>query len=329
MIVPGKIYKIRSALTVSVFTTGILTILWFHLENGILVIDRFFQGFGWIQILVAAIYSFVIAYHLMDIQKTALWRKYIWITFTIVFFLQFVLGLLIDGRFLMTGDIHLPVPMVILGGAIYRFEIGFMPILFISTMILTGPAWCSYLCYFGAVDNLAALAKGIRTKPIKPLWAYRYSMLLIVIIGAILLRITGCPSKIAGISAILFGIIGTGIMAVISTKRKKMVHCIAYCPIGILTSFLKYLSPFRIKIANTCTSCMACSLHCKYDALNLHNIKNRKPGITCTYCGDCLASCHVSSIHYTFLKLNPTNAYTLYISLVVVVQSVFLNIARI
>ncbi len=329
MIVPGKIYKIRSAAIVSIITSLILTILWRNLEIDILVTDRFFHGYGWIQIVVTAVYSFIVMYHLLDTKKISLWRKYIWITFTIVFFLQFTLGLLVDNRFLMTGDIHIPVPMVILGGVIYRLKIGFMPILFISTIILTGPAWCSYLCYFGAIDNMAASGKRIRNKPIKALWAYRYSILLFVIVCAMLLRIIGCPPKISGILAVLFGIAGFGIISIVSRKRKKMVHCIAYCPISTLTSLLKYLSPFRMKIADTCTTCMACSVHCKYDALNLHDIQKGKPGITCTFCGDCLASCHESSIHYTFLKLNPLNAYMVYISFVVVIQSVFLSIARI
>jgi ferredoxin-type protein NapH len=50
-------------------------------------------------------------------------------------------------------------PMMILGGPIYRGQLSVMTILFLSTVILTGPAWCSQLCYFGAFDNLAPGAK--------------------------------------------------------------------------------------------------------------------------------------------------------------------------
>ena len=53
----------------------------------------------------------------------------------------------------MTGKLHLPVPMMILAGPIYRGHTSVMSILFLSTLILSGPAWCSHLCYFGAIDN--------------------------------------------------------------------------------------------------------------------------------------------------------------------------------
>lgn len=49
--------------------------------------------------------------------------------------------------------------MMILAGPIYRGHISVMTILFLSTVVLSGPAWCSHLCYFGAIDNLAASGK--------------------------------------------------------------------------------------------------------------------------------------------------------------------------
>ena len=72
------------------------------------------------------------------------------------FFGQLALGIFADPIFLMTGKLHLPIPAVILAGPLYRFEGLFMPILFISTLLLSGPAWCSQLCYFGAFDAWSA-----------------------------------------------------------------------------------------------------------------------------------------------------------------------------
>ena len=72
---------------------------------------------------------------------------------------QLALGIFADPIFLMTGKLHLPIPAVILAGPLYRFEGLFMPILFISTLLLSGPAWCSQLCYFGAFDAWSARGK--------------------------------------------------------------------------------------------------------------------------------------------------------------------------
>jgi hypothetical protein len=40
----------------------------------------------------------------------------------------------------MSGKLHLPVPMMILAGPIYRGHLSVMSILFVSTVVLSGPA---------------------------------------------------------------------------------------------------------------------------------------------------------------------------------------------
>ncbi len=55
----------------------------------------------------------------------------------------------------------------------------------------------------------------------------------------------------------------------------------------------------------------------QYNALNLENIKSRKPGITCTYCGECLTACHEKAIRYHFLGLNRDAARKLYLVLTI------------
>ena len=76
-----------------------------------------------------------------------------------MFFAQFVFGVAGVERLLMTGQLHVPVPAVVVAGPLYRGEGLFMPILFAATLLLVGPAWCSYLCYVGSWDGLAATAR--------------------------------------------------------------------------------------------------------------------------------------------------------------------------
>jgi len=72
-----------------------------------------------------------------------------------------ITGLLGAERLLMTGKLHLPVPALVLAGPLYRGEGFFMLILivFLVTVMFVGPAWCSWLCYVGAWDNLAASSR--------------------------------------------------------------------------------------------------------------------------------------------------------------------------
>ena len=157
----------------------------------------------------------------------------------------------------------------------------------------------------------------------------RYSVFFLVIAGAIALRLSGANGWTATVAGLIVGIIGLGIMLILSRRKKKMIHCSSYCPIGTLVSFMKYLSPFRVKLNTDCTHCMACLKSCKYDALHKENIEKGKIGYTCTYCGDCLSACKHGGLEYRFFRLRPATAERLWIIITVVLHTCFLMIARI
>jgi polyferredoxin len=298
-------------------------------ENPMLLAERFFPGGGWIEVLIIASYASLVVWYMQDPQKSSAWRRYTWFAFSIVFFLQLILGLLISDQFLMSGKLHLPVPMMILAGPIYRGHLSVMTILFLSTVVLTGPAWCSHLCYFGALDNLAA--KGRSGKgPVRNKWALKTTGIILVVLAAIVFRIAGIPVPVATLFAGAFGVLGLGIILGISSRQGRMVHCTVYCPIGTVVNALRFVNPFRLRIdTNSCTDCLACTRSCNYDALNHADIKARKAGLTCTLCGDCLSSCHTDSLHYRFLNLSPGAARNLYLVLTVSLHAATLALARI
>lgn len=347
-------------------------------EQPILIAERFWSGAGWIQIAVIAFYGTLLAYKMQDPQKAPRWRRLSWTLFTVVFFGQLALGLLGAEQFLMSGKLHLPIPMMILGGPVYRMQLSFMSFLFLSTLVLTGPAWCSHLCYFGALDQLAsdaaasnnkATTRNIKSKaasnnktgaasnnktsadcdekvwtaPAKPAQRtkrarffalvykkqVRWSIVLLVIVSALALRWLNVPVLYATLGAVAFGLAGLAVMLFLSRKYSKMIHCSLYCPIGTLVSLGKKINPFRMTISPDCTLCMKCSLVCPYYALNLEDIKNKKPGSGCTYCGDCLSVCDAQAIHYRFFGLSPKHARQLYLLLTISMHCLFLALAKI
>lgn len=319
--------KFGLAITVFISVFIILSIIQLKVENPMILLERFVKGGGWIELFVISLYAAYVTHKMQDQKNVAVWRRNIWLLFSIVFFGQFILGLIGFEDFLMTGKLHLPVPAMILAGPIFRFKITFMPILFLSTIILSGPAWCSQLCYFGALDNIAAKGK-TKTKRVKNKLALKFTILIIVIAGTLLLKIFNISSLYAAIGGGMFGIIGIAIIIFISKRIGKMVHCIYYCPVGTVINYLRFINPFRMYIDTNCTTCMKCTSFCKYDALNLNDIQNLKPGITCTLCGDCLSSCHVNSIKYKFFKLNPETARKLYLGVTISLHAIFLALAR-
>jgi ferredoxin-type protein NapH len=320
----------RYKLSILVFflTFIILIFVQVKVERPMILAERFMRGAGWLEIFFISCWGAFIVYKMQDPVNVPKWRKITWTTFSIVFFTQLIIGLCGFDKFLMTGRLHLPIPMMIIAGPIYRGQLSVMTILFLSTVVLTGPAWCSQLCYFGAFDNLASGGKTSK-EILEYKGAIKSTVLILVITVAIILRWMKADILVSTLIAVAFGIGGILVMILVSLKRKKMVHCVMYCPVGTIVNVFKHVNPFRIYIDNSCTLCMNCTKFCKYDALNTNDIKNLKPSITCTLCGDCLAGCHHSSIKYKFLNMKSEHARNLYLVLTISLHAACLALARI
>jgi ferredoxin-type protein NapH len=319
---------LRLPVIVFILTFVLLAFVQVKLERPMILAERFLRGGGWIEIILISCYGAFVAYKMQDPMNVPRWRKITWTIFSVLFFTQLLIGLSGFDKFLMTGKLHLPVPMMILAGPIYRGQLSVMTILFLSTIIITGPAWCSQLCYFGAFDNL--MSGGKTSKEIlKHKGAIKTTVVVLVISMALLLRWLNVSLIVSTLIAAGFGVTGILIMILISLKRKKMVHCVMYCPIGSVVNILKHVNPFRMYIDQSCTMCMNCTKFCKYDALNIQDIKNARPSLTCTLCGDCLAGCHHNSIKYKFLRIKPEHARNLWLILTISLHAACIAMARI
>mgnify|MGYP000865019205 FL=1 len=323
----GFIQTYKQSLIAFAFILFLLIPVHMVIERPMLLMERFLPGWGWIEILLLGFYGAFVTHKMIHAHNTAKWRLRIWTLFSFVFFGQLLLGLFGMEQFLMTGQLHFPIPAMIVAGPIYRFQIGFMPILFLSTIVLSGPAWCSQLCYFGAIDGL--LASNGRPSIIKNKHFIRLSIFFAVLLGALFFRLFQLNESwviwiIAG-----FGIIGLSVILFMSRRKGAMVHCTSYCPVGVAVSYLKFVNPFRLEIGNECTFCQKCVRDCRYDALSMEDLKSGKPGISCTYCGDCISACSSSQIRYKLFRFKPQTARMIWIVMTVVLHTVFLGLARI
>jgi polyferredoxin len=293
----------------------------------VLLLERFVPGSGLIEVALLSLYAAWITRVYLKARSTARLRTRIWLLFSAVFFLQFGLGLAGVEHCLMTGKLHLPIPALILAGPIYRGGGFFMPILFVSTVLLVGAAWCSHLCYIGSWDNALARRGRVRDNP--PWWkSARGGILAAVILGALIFRWMGFTGGAAAAKALSYGFTGVVVMFLFSRRRGTMVHCTVYCPIGLLADWIGRLNPFRIKFDPACDDCGACNRSCRYNALADPDIRKRKPGISCTLCGDCLSSCPKSALRYAFFGLAPESARTVFVVTALTLHAVFLGVAR-
>lgn len=317
--------------TVTFFLTFItlLYVLIAFFDKNPLLLDHFLPAGGALEAFWLAIYAGFIADFMQNPLVSQYLRRKIWLFFSLAFFLQLILGLFGFSDFLMTGTLRLPVPMLIAAGPVFRNAGFYMLILFAATTILVGPAWCSFLCYFGALDNLAACKK--KTPGSMPKWrtTMQLGILLAVLIVALALRYLGISPIYAAYLAGAFGIGGIAVIWFWSRKTGVMTHCTAYCPIGSLATLLGKLSPFRIRIDDDCDNCGSCTPLCRYDALSTSDIERKKPGLSCTLCGDCVSACEKESIDFSFPMLSPKRARTIFIVIVISLHAIFLGLVRI
>lgn len=319
-----------------ILTAGALSAIQLAVTRPMLLAERFIPGAGWVEAAALASWAALVAGKMLDPRQSGRWRRRAWTLFSAVFFAQLLLGLAGIEECLMTGELHLPVPALILAGPIWRGGEGlFMPILFLSTVVLVGPAWCSHLCYIGAWDSAAAVRGIGRTgKRPRPGWRHRRiaqaGVAAAVIATAIILRVAGAPPPLALALAATFGITGVVIMLAASRRSGRMDHCTTFCPVGLVATTLgRVLSPFSMRIAPGCTHCDACTVACRYDALRPEHIRSGRPGPACTLCGDCVRTCRGRFVEYHLPGLGAAASRPVFLVLIASLHAVFLGVARI
>jgi ferredoxin len=302
----------------------------------VLLADRFWPGAGWVEMVLLGLYAAWLAGVILDPARHKRLRPRLWALFSAVFFGQLLLGLVGFPDFLMTGRLHLPIPALIAAGPLFRGGGLFMPILFVSTVVLVGPAWCSHLCYIGAWDDQCSRLGPKRTRPLSRRWAIggRLVALILTCGAALLLHSLAVPAATAAVLAAGFGIAGLGVMLFVSRYLGVMAHCTAFCPIGLLGNILGRLTPWRVAITlSTCTQCGTCARVCRYSALTPAEIEVGAPGLPCTLCGDCIGACPHDSMAYRligpFRNVSPGSARAVLAVLLAVLMALFLGVARI
>ena len=316
------------ALAAGLLAAVLLSVVQVVVDPPLLLAERFIPGAGWVEIAVLSAYA---AWLTAALQRPGAWarlRPRVWLLFSAIFFGQLILGLAGIEECLMSGKLHLPIPAMVAAGPVYRGEGFFMPILFLSTLVLVGPAWCSWLCYIGAWDNVLAQRHKLK-KPWSPRRreALRLGFLVLTVGGAWLLSRLGVGVTIAALLAGTFGLAGVGLMLAVSKRQGWMAHCTAFCPLGWLAVRLGRLSPFRLQLKSSCESCAVCRPVCRYGALDIEAWRANKVHISCTLCGDCLETC--GAIQLKFPGLSPVGSRRLLSVLVVALHAATIGVARI
>jgi ferredoxin len=296
----------------------------------ILLMDRFLPGLGMLQVFCMACLAQLATSPMLDPARSRSLRPKIWGLFSLIFFGQLALGLAGIEEMLMTGKLHFPIPALIIGGPVYRGGGFFMLILFTSTVLLVGPAWCSRLCYVGAWDDFASRKRKPLPGTLTPLLYWGRAGILLLVVGvAYRLRVSGAEVSTAIVLASVFGLLSLTVMLVVSRRLGFMAHCTALCPMGLVANLLGKVSPWRLRIHKDCTQCGACARVCRYDALQPQDLERGRPGLSCSLCGDCVSACPHSHMGISFPGLSQEKAWRVFTVLTLSLWAVFVAVARI
>jgi polyferredoxin len=158
---------------------------------------------------------------------------------------------------------------------------------------------------------------------------FRMFFLIFVLLESIVLRLAGASIALAISQGLILGVIGVVIIFTLSHQKGIMVHCSAYCPLGLVSNITGRISLFRIKINDDCIECMNYLPACRYNALFEDDIKRRKPGYSCTLCGDCVQECESAAIEYNLYGLSANTSRLTFLFIVIVFHACFIALARI
>ena len=271
---------------------------------------------------------------LLNPQASPRRRRLMWTVFASVFFLQFLLGVTVASSLLMTGRLHVPVPFMMISGPVYRGEGIFMLALFSVSVLLAGSAWCSHLCYFGVWDCLSAASSRRKGRPVKGgkgLRDWRWAALAAAVGTPLLLSLWGLPVEYALAVALAAAFLAP-LAWRMSAAGGVREYCSRFCPMGLAAGLLGRLSPWRMRVKETCTGCMQCAAACRDLAISREGgacLISRR----CTLCRDCISRCSHGALGLgmagPFSSVPSARADMYFVTLVSVMHVVFLATARV
>ena len=155
-------------------------------------------------------------------------------------------------------------------------------------------------------------------------------MLAVGIGAAFLLKHIGMSIGTAVSLACAYAFLSLLVMAAFSRRYGGMMHCAAFCPMGLVVSWLGRLSPWRLRVdSSSCDSCGACEKVCRWRAITPESRAKGKVLLRCTLCRDCIGICHKNAISLRCAGLAPQVSEQLFVGVLASLHAIFLACAMV
>ena len=310
---------------------------------------------------VVIVFMTTLFFLMMRTGKTYRWRRIFFVALGFLFPVGFIAALIalrgtmsIPIERMVSGDTpfcYMVTPMLVIPAALTRtiifpgsilptasnpHSIAVMIGLWLAVTLVVGKAWCSYVCFFGGIEEgFAAIPKHMKIRKLDPrLRLVPWALLVVVVVMSAALfepvycmwlcpfkAVTEYPAVHSAETAIQMGIFITlfaGLVVVLPLLTKKRTQCAYFCPFGAFQSLFNKTSLFEIRIdRKKCVDCTLCRTACPTMALSAESIKEGKTLLNCMKCGACVDSCKkdaaVWHLKGTKVALKPERARLLFL----------------
>jgi len=295
----------------------------------------------------ARLFAFVVAFVFINgifflmirTGKTDRLRSILFVTYAVCFIISFI-SHLIEARGSMavsqanmieglTPFCHIVIPMTIIPAALTKTIIfpgtiigGFASIasmfaLWIGASLALGRGFCSWVCFFGGLDEgFSRIFKKARIKNINLKFTYLpYAVLLVVVLAAAMTLSPVycewlCPFKTVTefaeitsvkilIQTIIFVSLFIVLVMVLPALTKRRTQCSLFCPFGAFQSLTNKINVFDVRVdPDRCIKCKKCISTCPTFSINEETIARGKTGMTCMKCGKCIDACTQKALFY-------------------------------
>jgi ferredoxin-type protein NapH len=198
-------------------------------------------------------------------------------------------------------------------------------ILWIFVILINGGGFCSYVCFFGGIDDsLSRILKKplIKIPPSVRIREFQFAALIFFIFISFLYSQPVfcqwvCPLKLSDsiinpnsrtfiFQTALFISAGLVFLIILPVLTKKRCFCSMICPFGALPPLVNKIIPYKITVDNSsCSSCGKCMNVCPSFAINREG-KEIKTTRFCTLCMRCASACPTKSIRPTLYNKKKT-----------------------
>lgn len=270
--------------------------------------------------------------------RTYKYRSIFFITYSLCFVLAFITNLVeIRGTMqysaatFLDGDTpfcHLVIPMILIPAAINQTiifpgslfssfaSISTMLVLWLGITLAVGRGWCSWVCFYGGMDDgFSRLCQKPRISIAQKWTLLPHAILLVIVLtSAATLSPTYCewlcPFKAVTefsvinsfttlIQTIIFVLLFLGLVIVLPILTGRRTQCSLFCPFASFQTFFNKINVFAIRIdREKCINCQKCLTNCPTFSLDRESLSQGKTLLSCVKCGKCLDICPQKAITF-------------------------------